>query len=470
MQEFDLVVIGGGSAGLKAARTAAKLGRKVALAEERELGGECFWAGCVPTKALVRAAQVWQTVRNAHEFGIFVDIKKAEFADAMAYKARAIRRVEGDTPSVDGGLGKMGGAFFKTRAHFVSPHEVQMGDEVVRGKQIVVATGTVPAIPPIPGLVECGFITNREAVNLVSLPKRIVILGAGPIGLEFAQIFRRFGAEVTVLAKDAQVLPREDEEVSALAAQFLREEGIRILTGVTVEKVSKVQNGSVAKQVNIVRDGQSAELLCDEILVAIGRVGAFEGLNIEAAGLEADPRHVKTDHYLRTSVPHIWAAGDIAGGYLFTHVASYEGKLVAMNAFSDKPEPFDHRVVPRCTYIDPEVASIGLTEREAREKGIEVTTRSFSFADLDRAIIYGDPRGLVKLVLDELDGQILGAHLIGPDASSIIAELAICMRHHLPVSAIAETMHAYPSFPEAIEAAALSAPNYRGQVEGVMGE
>ena len=472
MQEFDLVVIGGGSAGLKAARTAAKMGRKVALAEERELGGECFWAGCVPTKALVRAAQVWQTVRNSAEFGIHADITKADFADAMAYKERAIRRVGGDSPSTDGGLGKMGGVFYKTRACFEGPHEVRMGDrgEVVRGKQIIVATGTVPAVPPIPGLIETGFITNREAVNLPSLPKRLVVLGAGPIGLEFAQTFHRFGADVTVLERDTHVLPREDEEIGVLAGQFLREEGIRILTGAKVEDVRKIQNGAVSKQVRVTHGEGAETLLCDEILVATGRVGAFEGLHTEAAGLEADPRHVITDHYLRTSVPHIWAAGDITGGYLFTHVASYEGKLVAMNAFSDKPEPFDHRVVPRCTYIDPEVASIGYTEREARKRGISAVTRTFHFADLDRAILYGDPRGLVKLVLDELDGQILGAHLIGPDASSIIAELAICMKHHLPVTAISDTMHAYPSFPEAIEAAALSAPNYRGQVEGAMSE
>ncbi len=476
LQEFDLVVIGGGSAGLKAARTAAKLGRRVALAEEREVGGECFWAGCVPTKALVRAAQVWHTVRNAPDFGMVVEIKSAEFSQAMAYKERAVRLVGGDSPSTDGGLGKLNAAFFHGRARFEGPHEVRMGEDgpVVRGKQIIVATGTVPAVPPIPGLVETGFITNREAVHLTSLPKRMVVLGAGPIGLEFAQIFHRFGAQVTVLERDARVLPREDGEIGALAGQFLRDEGIRILTSAQVVQVRRVETSggsgvkSVVKQVSVAHSGITEDLICDEILVATGRVGAFEGLNIEATGLDADPRHVKTDHYLRTSVPHIWAAGDITGGYLFTHVASYEGKLVAMNAFADKPEPFDHRVVPRCTYIDPEVASIGLTEREAQEKGFDVATRSFSFADLDRAILYGEPKGLVKLVLDELDGQILGAHLIGPDASSIIAELAICMKHHLPVTAIADTMHAYPSFPEAVEAAALSASNYRGQVDGAM--
>ncbi len=465
MQEFDLVVIGGGSAGLKAARTAAKLGRSVALAEERELGGECFWAGCVPTKALVRAAQVWHLVRHLADYGIEAEVKRAEFSDAMAYKERKLRMVAGDGPA-DGGLASLGAAFFRTRAVFEGPHEVRVGSEVIRGKQIIVATGTVPATPPVPGLTETGFITNREAVNLTTLPKRLVVMGAGPIGLEFAQIFRRFGSEVTVLERDKQVMPREDEEVAAMAAAFLQEEGIRVLTGVKVEQVSAAKG---EKHLRITVAGGPHELVCDEILVATGRAAAVDGLQIEAAGLETDGRCITTDSSLRTQVPHIWAAGDITGGYLFTHVASYEGGLVARNAFTDKPEPFDHRVVPRCTYIDPEVASIGLTEREARAKGLDIETRTFSFADLDRAILHNEPRGIVKLVLDCLDGQILGGHLIGPDASSIIAELAICMKHHLPVTAIADTMHAYPSFPEAVEAAALRAPNYRGQVDGAMG-
>jgi pyruvate/2-oxoglutarate dehydrogenase complex dihydrolipoamide dehydrogenase (E3) component len=465
VQEFDLVVIGGGSAGLKAARTAARLGRAAALAEERELGGECFWAGCVPTKAMVRAAQVWHLVRRAHEFGIQVDVRRAEFPDAMAYKSGVLRQVAGDGPA-DGGLSRLGASYYPMRASFEGPHEVRVGKEVIQGKQIIIATGTVPFIPSIPGLADAGFITNREAVDLETLPKRLVVLGAGPIGLEFAQVFRRFGAEVTVVEKSAHVLPREDTEIAALTAGFLREEGITLLTNATATEVRKTGN---AKHV-FVRQGETThDIACDEILVATGRTAAVEGLNIGSAGVTFDNRYLQVDHYLRTSAPHIWAAGDVSGGYLFTHVASYEGKLAAMNAFTDKPEPFDHRVVPRCTYVDPEVASIGLTEQEAREKGARVVVQSFSFADLDRAILHGEPRGLVKLVVDELDGQILGAHLVGPDASSILAELAVCMKNHLPVTAIADTMHAYPSFPEAVEAAALSAPNYRGQVEGATG-
>ena len=331
MQEFDLVVIGGGSAGLKAARTAARLGRTVALAEERELGGECFWAGCVPTKAMVRAAQVWHLVQNSQRFGIEVDIKKADFKAAMAYKDSVVRTIGGEGPS-DGGLSKLGAAYFPTRATFESPNDVRVGKEVIRGKHIIIATGTVPYIPAISGLEEVGYITNREAVSLEVLPKRLLVIGGGPIGLEFAQLFRRFGAEVTVVDHNPQILTKEDTDISEHARQFLTEEGIRFITSMRGIEVSKVKGH---KHARIQVEGATHEIDCDEILVAAGRLAATEGLNIGASGVEHNARCITLDHCLRTSVPHIWGAGDIGGGYLFTHVASYEGKLAALNAFTD---------------------------------------------------------------------------------------------------------------------------------------
>jgi pyruvate/2-oxoglutarate dehydrogenase complex dihydrolipoamide dehydrogenase (E3) component len=453
VQEFELVVIGGGSAGLKAARTAARAGHTVAVAEEAELGGECFWAGCVPTKAMVRAAQVWQLVRNAGKFGIHADVREANFADAMQYRYNVQRELGGE-PGSDAGLSKLGAAYFPTHAQFEDSHHVRVGSEVVRGEQIIVAAGTIPAVPSIPGLKESGFITNREAVHLKHLPRRIAILGAGPIGLEFAQIFQRFGAEVTVLEYREQVLFREDPEIAKLAQTFLETEGIRILTGVMATHIEKV-----ADEKRITVSGGNAlatTVACDEILVAIGRQADFDGLQIGAADIDHDERRLTVDRHLRTSQPHIWAAGDVCSCYQFTHVAAYEGKLAALNAYADNPRPFNHRVVPRCTYIDPEVASIGLTEQEAQDAQFTTRVVTSSFADLDRAILHGDSRGLVKLVIEEMTGLVLGAHVIGQDASSIIAEIAICMQNHVPVSAIADTMHAYPSFPEAVESAALA--------------
>ncbi|MCS6777738.1 MAG: NAD(P)/FAD-dependent oxidoreductase [Chloroherpetonaceae bacterium] len=458
MQIFDLVVIGGGSAGLKAARTAARSGYRVALVEEQQLGGECFWAGCVPTKAMLRAAEVWHLARKASDFGLEVSVRHARFAAAMAYRYRATRKVGGDGPE-DAGLSAIGVACFHTTARFEGPHDIRVGDRVIRGEKIILATGTVPVVPPIPGLQEAGFITNREAVHLKALPGRLLVLGAGPIGLEFAQAFRRFGAEVTVVEVASTVLPREDPEIAARVEQYLKDEGIRVLTGAQMEQVTR---SGGARQVQVRTATGDVLIPCDEILVAVGRRAAIDRLNLPAAGLPADRRFVVTDPYLRTGVPHILAPGDINGGHLYTHVASYQGRIAAHNAFADSPEPVDLRVVPRATFLDPEVASVGLTEPEALAQNRKIAVYTFDFAHSDRAILHGDARGLVKLIADAADGQILGGHIVGPHASSLIAEVTLAMRHHLPVQAIADTMHTYPTFPEAIESAALSSPVYRG--------
>jgi pyruvate/2-oxoglutarate dehydrogenase complex dihydrolipoamide dehydrogenase (E3) component len=461
VEQFDLVVIGGGSAGLKSARTAAKLGAKVALAEERETGGECLWAGCVPTKALVRAAGVWHLVRRAKEFGLSAEVKQADFAGAMAYMRRAMHAVGGDGEP-DAGLSRIGVRYYPDRAVFRDAHAVQIGSEVVRADRVILATGTIPAAPPIAELEEAGYITNREAVALESLPRRLVVIGGGPIGLEFAQVFRRFGAEVTVVEVMPRILPGEDADIAELVTGYLAAEGIRILTGAKAVQAGR-SNG--CKTLVVETEGRRESLSADELLVATGRAAAVGGLGLEAAGVAMQRHYVSTDRFLRTSRPHIWAAGDVSGGHLFTHVASYEGRLAAENAFCDSPVPADLRVVPRATFVDPEVASIGHTEAGAREAGMDVEIRSFSFRDLDRALLHGDPRGMVKLILERPTGQILGAHLVGPDAASLLAEIALAMRHRLPVSAIAETIHAYPTFPEAVEAAALAVPAYDGHTE-----
>lgn len=454
MQEFDLVVIGGGSAGLRAARTAARLGARVALAEERELGGECLWAGCVPTKAMVRAAEVWDLVKRASEFGIHADALRTDFAYAMAYKDRKVRQVGGGAdPADDAGLGRLGVKYYHKRARFRDSHIVRICDDEVRANRVIIATGTVPSVPSIPGLVETGFITNREAVGLSSLPDSLVVLGGGPIGLEFAQVFRRFGADVTVVELTEQILPNEDPEIADLAAKFLREEGIRILTGARAVCVYSEQG---KKRMVVENTGGEEVLEADEILVATGRDAAINGLGLEEAGVEYSRRAIRTDAFLRTSQPHILAAGDAAGGYLFTHVASFEGRLAAENAFAETPVAHNSRVIPRATFIDPEIASAGMTEAAAIAAGMEPLVYRASFADQDRPIIYGDSRGLVKLVADRSSQEILGGHIIGPHASSIIQEIVLAMQRRLPVSAIAETMHAYPTFPEVIESAALS--------------
>lgn len=462
MEQFDLLVIGGGSAGMKAARTAAKTGRKVALAEERELGGECFWAGCVPTKAMVRAAEVWHLVRRAHEFGIHVDILRADFADAMKYRARAVYAVGGGGPE-DAGLGKQGIRYYHYRAQFCDTNVVQIGANTVRADRVILATGTIPFVPQIDGLIETGYITNREAVALTHLPKSLVVLGGGPIGLEFAQTFRRFGADVTVIEAGPHILGTEDAQIAELVTEYLRQEGIHLITGANAIRAERTGKG---KRITLQCGDHEETANGEEILVATGRAAATGDLDLEAAGVEFHQRAVSIDPCLRTNQPHIWAAGDVNGGYLFTHVASYEGKIAAQNAFADDPQPIDLRVVPRVTFVDPEVASVGLTEAEALHAGLDAAVHSFSFEHLDRAILHNDARGIVKLITDARTGQIIGAHMVGPHASSILSEVTLAMKHRLPISAIADTIHAYPTFPEAVEAAALDVPRYVGKVEG----
>ncbi len=465
MERFDLVVIGGGSAGMKAARTAAKRGASIALAEEVQLGGECFWAGCVPTKAMVRAAEVWHLVSRSHEFGITCKDVRADYAVAMAYKDRTVDAVGGGGEA-DAGLGRIGVRYYPATAGFEERNLIRIGAEVVHADRVILATGTIPAIPPIPGLLDAGYITNREAVRLTSLPRRLLVLGAGPIGLEFAQVFRRFGAEVTVVEAGPQILPKEDGQIAELVTGFLRDEGVRVLTGARALEV-RLAEGGKAVEVEI---GEARERLhVDEILVATGRAAATGDLNLDAAGVQYERRCIHTDEFLRTNRPDVWVAGDAAGGYLFTHVASYEGRLVAENAFTDHPTAYNPRVVPRATFVDPEVASIGLTETAALEAELEVKTQSFSFTNLDRAILQGDARGLAKLVIDSRTNELVGAHIVGHNAASMIAEVALVMQHRLPVSAIADTMHAYPTFPEAVEAAALATPRYVGRVESDAG-
>jgi pyruvate/2-oxoglutarate dehydrogenase complex dihydrolipoamide dehydrogenase (E3) component len=397
---------------------------------------------------MIRAAGVWEMVRQAGTFGIHAEQIRTDFGEAMAYKDRAMRQVGGD-PNSDAGLGKMGGKLFRIHAVMESPHEVRVGKEVIFGERIVLATGTTPTVPPIPGLKEAGYITNREATHLTTLPNSLVVLGAGVIGLEFAQTFRRYGAEVTVVELGTRTLPREDADIAARVQAHLEKEGIRFLLSTSIQAIEKSPNG---KQVTL---SSGEVLVCEEILVATGRRAAVEGLQLEATGLALERNYLKVDSGLRTSVPHIYAPGDIHGAYLFTHVASYEGKIVANNAFQESQKVVDYRVIPRATFLDPEIASVGATEEELQAAETPYRVLTFDFEDLDRAILHGKAEGLVKLLVDERDGQVLGGHIWGHEASSLLGEVAVVMQNRLPVTAITATMHAYPSFPEAIESAAL---------------
>ena len=367
IQEFDVAVLGAGSAGPKAARTAAKRGARVVLFEEALIGGECLYTGCVPSKALIHSATLWDRMGRASEFGLPAHPGgKPDFGAVMRHARQTIEEVGGGS-AIDS-FSRQGITTVCERARFLDPHTVEAGKTGAqyRAKQFILCTGSLPAVPPIPGLEDAGYDTNRTVFDWTTLPPRVVILGGGAIGCELGQVFRRFGAAVTILHNGARILARDDADAALVLQDKLTAEGVRIVTHAQVEKITR--HGG--ERVFTMRGGE--EIRCDAILVAAGRKSNVAGLNLEAAGVHCeDGGRLKTNAHLQTNVPHVWAAGDVSSEYKFTHVASYEGAVAAMNAVSawrgeDLCCPADYRVIPRVTYTDPEVASVGLTPALAR--------------------------------------------------------------------------------------------------------
>lgn len=458
-QEFDIAVLGAGSAGPKAARTAAKMGARVAIFEEALIGGECLYTGCVPSKALIHSATAWNRMQRAAEYGLPAYAGPApDFGAVMRHARRTIEEVGGGS-AVDS-FARQGITTICERAKFTDAHtiETQKTRMRYRAKQFILCTGSLPAIPPIPGLEEAGYDTNRTVFDWNALPPRIVILGGGAIGCELGQVFRRFGAEVTILHNGARILARDDADAALVLQERLLSEGVRIVTEAHVDRIAR--HGD--ERVFSLRGGE--EIRCDAILVAAGRKSNVGSLHLDGAGVHCDEGgRLKTNAHLQTTVPHIWAAGDVTSEYKFTHVASYEGAVAASNALAalrgEEPCcPADYRVIPRVTYTDPEVASVGLTPALARlshaSEALDIAR--FPFAHLDKAIITGETSGFVQIVSLQSDGTILGGQIVGASAGALINEICLAMRARLPVSEIALTMHAYPTLPEAVEATALS--------------
>jgi len=459
MEEFDVAVIGAGSAGPKAARTAAKMGAKVVIFEESLIGGECLYTGCVPSKSLIHSATLWTRMRSASAFGLpNYTANDVDFGAVMRHTRQTIQEVGGGDAIAS--FAGQGITTICERVEFRNPFTVESKKTKTqyKAKQFILCTGSLPATPPIPGLEAAGYATNRTVFEWTTLPKRIVIIGGGAIGCELGQAFRRFGADVTILHNGARILARDDADAAMVLQEQLISEGIQIITNAHTDKIT-VDNGERTFHLT---GGQT--LVCDAILVAAGRKSNVDGLNLEAAGVECEPgSRLKTNAYLQTNVSHIWAAGDVASEYKFTHVASYEGAIAASNAVSvlhgEEPScPASYHVIPRVTYTDPEVASVGLSPAMARlshpEGNLDVAR--FLFAHLDKSIILGETKGFVQIVSLKDSGVILGAQIAGASAGGLINELCLAMRCHLKVADIALTMHAYPTLPEAVEAAALS--------------
>ena len=457
-ERFDIVIIGGGTAGLTIASGTARFGARVALIERERLGGECLWTGCVPSKALIRSARLVSDIRHAADFGLSPTDPGIDFPSLMA-SMRAARDSVGrhDDPER---FRRMGIEVIQGGASLLEGGRVRVDGRELSAGKTVIATGSRPGIPPIPGLAEAGFITHVEVFELEHMPRSLVILGAGPIGVELAQVFSRFGCRVTVVEMVDRVLPREDMEVSHAVAGILEGEGIKLILG---ESVTRVETNGGQKQV-VTTEGRSIE--AEEILVSAGRMPNVEGLGLAEVGVHTAKTGINVDRKLRTSARSIHAAGDVTGKMLFTHVAEYQGRLLTGNLLFPIKRKASYANVAWATYMDPEVGHVGMTEQEAREQIPDLKVMRYSMADLDRAITERQPVGFVKL-LSTPRGRIVGGHIVGPNAGELIQVVQLAMANRIPVGRLSRSIRVYPTMVEGLERAADG--YYADKLEGTLG-
>ena len=451
----NLVVIGAGSAGLVSAYIAAAVKAKVTLVEKHRLGGDCLYTGCVPSKALIRSARFLSLVKRAPEFGMRSAHAEFDFSDAMARVQRVIQAIE-PHDSIERYAG-LGVDVVMGSARIVSPWEVevtQADGQVSRltTRSIVIATGARPFVPPIPGIEQVEVLTSENIWNLRQRPERLVVLGGGPIGSELAQTFARLGSRVTQVEQAPRLLMREDVDASDLVTARFRNEGIDVLLDHTAKRIEVIDGEKV-----LIAEHANADvrIAFDALLVAVGRHANLTGFGLEELGVTTG-RTVEVNAYLQTNFPNIYAAGDVAGPYQFTHTASHQAWYAAVNALFDPFKKFrvDYRVIPWATFVDPEVARVGLNELEATEKKVPYEVTTYALDDLDRAIADGEAHGFVKVLTVPGKDRILGATIVGEHAGDLLAEFVLAMKHGIGLNKILGTIHTYPTMAEANKAVA----------------
>lgn len=455
-EPYDLTIIGGGPGGYVGAIRAAQLGLRVALVERDKLGGVCLHAGCIPTKALLQTAELLERVRRADQFGVLVGEVTLDYARAQARKRQVVGALH---RGIEYLMRKNRIAVFSGHGRILSPSRVGIslndGSETeVETRHILIATGSKPrALPGIP-VDNVRVLDSTGALELQEVPRSMVIVGAGAIGLEFCTLFRSFGADVTVVELLPRVLPMEDEEISEAMARSLSRKGVKVHTSSKVEEVERVEGGV---KVRISTPEGDRVLSADYVLVAVGREALTEGLGLEEVGVATKNGFIAVDDHMRTSVEGIFAIGDVIGGYLLAHVASEEAVLAVETIAGKNPRPIDYLTVPRCTYSIPEVAAFGMTERQAREAGYAVKVGRFSFQASSRALTLGEREGFVKVVADSQTGEILGVHMIGPSVTELVAEGVLARSAEATVFEVGGSVHAHPTLSEAFKEAALDA-------------
>ncbi|MCG7974706.1 MAG: dihydrolipoyl dehydrogenase [Candidatus Thiodiazotropha taylori] len=452
--DFDrnLVVIGGGSAGLVSAYIAAAVKSKVTLIEKHKMGGDCLNTGCVPSKALIRSSRILNQSRRAQEWGFDAIDVKYDFSEIMQRVQRVVKQVE-PHDSVDRYTG-LGVDVVEGEAKITSPYSVEVNGIEFRTPNIIVATGARPFVPPIKGIERIDYLTSDNLWQLREKPERLLVLGGGPIGCELSQAFARFGSQVTIVEMMPRLMIREDEDVAELVAERFRQEGIQLLVGHKAVEFFKEDR----EQVLICdRDGEQVEVAFDQVLVAVGRKPNTTGFGLEELGVALNPNGtLATDEYLQTSIPTIYACGDVAGPYQFTHTAAHQAWYAAVNSLFGLFRRFkvDYSVIPFATFTDPEVARVGLNELEAQKQGIDYEVTRFDLAELDRAIAEGEAHGMVKVLTPPGKDRVLGATIVGENAGELIGEFTSAMKHGFGLNKILGTIHIYPTLFEANKYAA----------------
>ncbi len=443
--DYDLAVIGGGAAGLTAASGAAQLGARTLLIEKEEvLGGDCLHYGCVPSKTLIKTAHVYHLLKQAERFGLpQATAGEVDFAKVAGRIGKVIAKIQEHDSHER--FEKLGVTVLQGSPAFSDEHMVSCGGRKINAAKWLIATGSSPAIPPLPGLDTLSYLTNREIFSLKRLPQSLIVLGAGPIAIEMAQAFNRLGSKVTVLQRSGQILSKEDKDMSDILMHVLESEGVVFHLGCRLVKAR--DTGSTKEVVIETAEGKSLVVSGAEILVALGRSANIQGLGLETLGISCSVKGIVVDSRLRTGQKHIFAAGDVTGGFQFTHAAGYEGSIVLSNAVLRLPRKADYRTMPWCTYTGPELACIGMNEKTAAAANLSHKVWTEEFAANDRALAENEEVGRIKLLMGD-KGKPLGLQILGPHAGELLSEWVAIFNGRVGLSTIAGAVHPYPTLSE----------------------
>lgn len=445
--DYDLIVIGGGAAGLVAATGAAGLGAKTVMIEKNKLGGDCTWYGCVPSKALLRSAHVLSLSKRLKEFGISSRGEAGfDATNVMAHVREVIAKVSSHHPPEV--FEKRGIKVIFGSPKFLSNREIEVNGEKLKAKRFIIATGSHPLVPPIEGLKDIEYLTNETIFDLEKLPRSIIVLGGGPIGIELSQALLSLGVEVKVVEAMDEILFREDNEVAGILSALLIKAGIKLYTG---KKAIKFTKGVGFYEATLEgKDKVTSTIKAEAVLVAVGRSPNVQGLDLERAGIEYSPKGIKANKNLKTTAKNIYVCGDIVGPYQFSHIAEYQAVVALGNALTFFKQKVNYSAVPWCTFTHPELAHVGLTEEEARRKCKDIKIYKSKYSESDRAVTDLEEQGLTKVICDK-KGIVLGAHIVGANAGEIIHGYVVAMANKLKLSRLSSTIHIYPTLAQMVK-------------------